>query len=854
MLRDGVILCNILNKILPGCIPEREITKQEASFHFRLKNVAMARQALIEKFHFREKNIFAPRDLVSLDDFYRVLVVFSELSKSSEALTLGATPWPPDEYHMSNDEGVYGCLDELSPLAGRQNRFSNRHGSNASATLNNVASNRPLSATAEALEEGEEIYQNLVNRVNDSSGSGELIYHVVCAAQPSTPTPERTQREYAIDELLQTEESFVTSLKAIVQEIMQPSRTIIVDGNTWLQLFQYFEDIYQLHDAFLDELRIQVDNVLRGPGKNSLNLLGIWQRRKRGFLIYAKYICNHPKAEAAYDRIDKGDPVVRKKFMDLCSSVQKIRSFSLREYLFVPIQRLLKYHLLLQAIHKKSTDPDEKRNLAQSLEIVKDIQLAVDKASGDRDLLDHIQTLQSSITDMHLPDDTKLSDYGRLLIDGEILIRSHADTSARIRSVFLFDTMLIICKILPQKNQQQQYKFRDCCYVINVDVFERDVSSIFKPKDKFKYMFEVRKKTGPAPDDSIENVFLMAVKSESERNNWVREISNAKEKLRPKLYDNKGHLFVYTTFKEIYECSVCNKFLCGGLFQGYECSHEHCRIICHGKCMANVAPQVEKKPLPVVAVRSYDGASPPHPRSLPTLPFQLHDVFSMWCPSSNNWAYGERGEYRGFFPMSHVAERSRQVSTPPNQIGLFAFPWFVGEMAKEDAARMLKGTRSGSFLVRKSMANSQRPGELAISLKYDPDETVHIHDTELHVRHIRIVRLGDRFSLSHEPPFFQKLPDLISYYQQSSLQSVFNELPLTLQFPLGNANSVTYLFRATAIADFNPSATNELSFGRGEEIEVLSTTVSQRPNGDWWLGRNRYFQIGIFPADYVRKN
>ncbi|KAK9701949.1 Peroxisomal membrane protein PAS20 [Basidiobolus ranarum] len=56
---------------------------------------------------------------------------------------------------------------------------------------------------------------------------------------------------------------------------------------------------------------------------------------------------------------------------------------------------------------------------------------------------------------------------------------------------------------------------------------------------------------------------------------------------------------------------------------------------------------------------------------------------------------------------------------------------------------------------------------------------------------------------------------------------------------------------ARAMYDFNGDNTVELNLKRGDVIAILSKVDSNGQTSDWWRGRLRSGQIGIFPSNYV---
>lgn len=70
----------------------------------------------------------------------------------------------------------------------------------------------------------------------------------------------------------------------------------------------------------------------------------------------------------------------------------------------------------------------------------------INEAARDKDHLDVIANLQENIIEWSAGNDINLSDYGRLIKDGEIKFKAHDDQKTKARYVFIFDKCILICK------------------------------------------------------------------------------------------------------------------------------------------------------------------------------------------------------------------------------------------------------------------------------------------------------------------------------------------------------------------------------------------------------------------------
>jgi len=92
----------------------------------------------------------------------------------------------------------------------------------------------------------------------------------------------------------------------------------------------------------------------------------------------------------------------------------------LRDILSVPMQRVLKYHLLLDKLVEET--PREWIEDCRALAKAREVMVDVAQVKRDSDTLDIIKDIQASITDWDVPEDAQLKDFGRLLRDGELKV------------------------------------------------------------------------------------------------------------------------------------------------------------------------------------------------------------------------------------------------------------------------------------------------------------------------------------------------------------------------------------------------------------------------------------------------
>lgn len=125
--------------------------------------------------------------------------------------------------------------------------------------------------------------------------------------------------------------------------------------------------------------------------------------------------------------------------MQRCQQEANNGKFKLRDILSVPMQRVLKYHLLLDKLVEETPRNwvEDLRQLGKAREVMVDVAQYINEVKRDSDTLDIIKDIQSSIIDWDVPEDTQLKDFGRLLRDGELKVQNFRHYSSDGKKIFL---------------------------------------------------------------------------------------------------------------------------------------------------------------------------------------------------------------------------------------------------------------------------------------------------------------------------------------------------------------------------------------------------------------------------------
>ncbi|KAJ8011095.1 hypothetical protein DPEC_G00054630 [Dallia pectoralis] len=111
-LRDGVLLCQLLNNLRPNTINLKEINlRPQMSQFLCLKNIRTFLTSCCDTFGMKKSDLFEAFDLFDVRDFGKVMDTLSKLSSSMFAQQAGIKSFPTEE--SLKDEDIYNQLEDL---------------------------------------------------------------------------------------------------------------------------------------------------------------------------------------------------------------------------------------------------------------------------------------------------------------------------------------------------------------------------------------------------------------------------------------------------------------------------------------------------------------------------------------------------------------------------------------------------------------------------------------------------------------------------------------------------------------------------------------------------------------------
>uniref|UniRef100_A0A672IX71 Vav 2 guanine nucleotide exchange factor n=1 Tax=Salarias fasciatus TaxID=181472 RepID=A0A672IX71_SALFA len=535
------------------------------------------------------------------------------------------------------------------------------------------------------------------------------------------------------------------------------------------------------------------------PGCASLQLNNSICVRMAELLIYGQYCSHMENAQKTLDELIATREDVKIKVEECTMKVQEGK-FKLQDLLVVPMQRVLKYHLLLKELLSHSADRPERQQLKEALEAMQDLAMYINEVKRDNETLKKISEFQSSIENLQ---QVKLEEYGRPKIDGELKVCSIVNRTKQDRYIFLFDKVVIVCK-----RKGYSYELKEIIELQSYKMSDDPMNNRDMKKWSYGfYLIHLQGKQG----------FQFFCKTEETKRKWMEQFEMAMSNIKPERATANQHNFQMHTFDKNTNCRACKMLLRGIFYQGYYCSR--CGTGAHKECLEVITICKISR---CFSLRMSLRSDWIFITILHLLPFPLE--FSVKAHSRLTRSVCESLDVL----LEFVSRCCGGVTT-----SVFVRR-FAGNMERQQADNLLKSHCSGTYLIRERTAEAER---FAISIKFNDE-----------VKHIKVIEKDSWIHIT-EAKKFESLLELVEYYQAHSLKESFKLLDTTLRYPYKSRersltraipfSSLTPVFTprvvSTAVARYNFAARDmrELSLREGDIVKIYS-----KIGGDqgWWKG------------------
>ncbi|XP_022533197.2 pleckstrin homology domain-containing family G member 1 isoform X1 [Astyanax mexicanus] len=389
----------------------------------------------------------------------------------------------PTEYPFSPDvlpplpevPDVEGTV--LSPIRKSSLRYSSAHSMDSSHCSDRPVSYGSTSSSASSRDShcslgGRAMLGSTPERDRDS---GAIRLELVPARQleeaeseRETPTPSSQEEadggrkvayvDRVVQEILETERTYVQDLRSIVQDYLEcisnQARPLlgVEDRNS---LFGNIREIYGFNRDLLHDLE--------KCNANPVAIAECFVAKSEEFHIYTQYCTNYPRSVAVLSECMRNKAVA--KFLRERQESLK-HSLPLGSYLLKPVQRILKYHLLLHEIATHLEKDSEMHEVVQeAIDTMQRVAWHINDMKRKHENTIRLQEIQSLLTNWQGPD---LIGYGELVLEGTFRVQRVKNE----RTLFLFDKLLLITK---KREETYTYKAHIlCCNLMLVEVIPKE--------------------------------------------------------------------------------------------------------------------------------------------------------------------------------------------------------------------------------------------------------------------------------------------------------------------------------------------------------------------------------------------
>ncbi|XP_074225775.1 pleckstrin homology domain-containing family G member 2 isoform X2 [Camelus bactrianus] len=301
--------------------------------------------------------------------------------------------------------------------------------------------------------------------------------HLSPVGTPGSAKPSRLER--VAREIVETERAYVRDLRSIVEDYLGPLLNGGVLGLSAEQvgtLFANIEDIYEFSSELLEDLE---------SSSSAGGIAECFVQRSEDFDIYTLYCMNYPSSLALLRELSLSPPAA----LWLQERQAQLRhSLPLQSFLLKPVQRILKYHLLLQELGKhwaEGPGTGGREMVEEAIVSMTAVAWYINDMKRKQEHAARLQEVQRRLGGWTGPE---LSAFGELVLEGAF--RGGGGSGPRLRGgerlLFLFSRMLLVAK---RRGPEYTYKGHIFCCNLSVSESPRDplgfkVSDLTIPKHR----------------------------------------------------------------------------------------------------------------------------------------------------------------------------------------------------------------------------------------------------------------------------------------------------------------------------------------------------------------------------------
>ncbi|KAK6955148.1 hypothetical protein Daesc_002779 [Daldinia eschscholtzii] len=364
----------------------------------------------------------------------------------------------------------------------------------------------------------------VLNHVLDLAEKRGLLLQVQTYPEESGPTApgsQMTYRDHIIQELVDTERKYVQDLENLHDLKKTLEQKGVITGDVIHQIFLNINSILDFQRRFL--IRVETTNSM----SQDMQRWGApFVTYEDAFDIYQPFIANQRKAgqlaNKIFDKIQLAEHPVAFDFNTLDS------------FLLKPMQRLVKYPLLLGSLLKKCEDEEVRADLAAGIGAAERVLTKANEAVN-RDLLDEaLEELTNRVDDWK---SHNVKSFGRLLLHGVYTVITGRSEQEKDYEIYLFECILLCCKeVQPNKTKEKKDKNKSAPKIPNKNnklqlkgrIFMTNVTEVLSFAKPGSYTVQIWWKGDPG----VEN-FIIKFSNEETMKKWENGLVSQKKEHAP---------------------------------------------------------------------------------------------------------------------------------------------------------------------------------------------------------------------------------------------------------------------------------------------------------------------------------
>ncbi|SPQ24326.1 74fb4221-3aec-432d-92b9-ca87cb79fdda [Thermothielavioides terrestris] len=339
---------------------------------------------------------------------------------------------------------------------------------------------------------------------------------------------QMSYRDYIVRELVDTERKYVQDLENLHDLKKTLEQNGIIPGDVVHNIFLNINAILDCQRKFL--IRVETTNSMPPERQEWGSPFVAYEETFN--TCYQPFIANQRKAgqlaSQVFDSIRTADHPVACDFNTLDG------------FLLKPMQRLVKYPLLLKDLLKKSEDEATKADLTAGIEAAERVLQKANEAV-DRDLLD--EALEDLIVRVEDWKKHRVEQFGKLLLHGVYTVITGKGDQEKDYEIYLFQCILLCCKEKdPSKGKDKKDKTRstgpkvrnkNAKLQLKGRIFMTNVTDVVAMSKTGSYTVQIWWKGDPG----VEN-FMIRFQNEETMKKWAAGLDQQRKENAPQHHSN----------------------------------------------------------------------------------------------------------------------------------------------------------------------------------------------------------------------------------------------------------------------------------------------------------------------------